>query len=103
MKQDSSNAAAKGSLSTARLFLKPSMRILARSLKSPAAGKRRAADKWRDLVGGISRKLEIRQADTLIQDLIRSDICRRFESGSAAVRYIIVLVHAVAAYSQSAD
>src|SRR6266849_5256302 len=103
MKQDSSNAAAKGSLFTARLFLKPSMRILARSRKSPAAGKRRAADDWRDLVGWISRKLEIGEPHALIHDLIRSDICRRFESGSAAVRYVIVLVHAIAAYTQSAD
>ena len=60
------------------------------------------ADESLDSVGRISRKFEIWQPHTLIHDLIRSGICWRFESFGAAVRYVIVLIHAVAAHPQSA-
>jgi len=57
-------AAAKDSLFTARLFLKPSKaRIRARSQKSPAEGNQRVAAEWNRLVVGF-RKLEIRPAHT---------------------------------------
>jgi hypothetical protein len=53
-----------------------------------------------DLVGGISRKFEVRQPHTLIHNLIRSDICGRFESFGAAAGHIVVLIHAVADLAQ---
>src|SRR6266699_1022447 len=101
-RKPSSNASAKGNLCTARRFPKPSKRTHARSQKSLAARNRRDPAKWNHSVGGISRKFEVRQPHTLIHDLIRSDICGSFESFGATTRYIVVLVHAVAAHTQSA-
>src|SRR6266849_9303716 len=102
MKLGSSIAVAKDSLFTARQFLKASKPIRVRSQKSPGARNRRAAADFSDLVGGISRKLEVRQPHALIHDLVRSDTRRRFESLGAAAGYIIVLIHAVAAHTQPA-
>jgi hypothetical protein len=57
----------------------------------------------KDLVGGISWKLEIGKPDTLIRDLIGTDIGGRLETGRAAISDVIVLIHTVAAHTQSTD
>jgi len=57
----------------------------------------------RILISRISREFEIWQAHALVHDLIGADTCGRFESFCAAAGHIIVLVHAVAADSESAN
>ncbi len=79
--------------------LKPLKRTLARSGRFPRGRNPWTAGEIRDLVCGISRKLEIRQPHTLIHDLICSDVCWSFESLGAAAGHIIVLIHAVAAHT----
>src|SRR5260370_23940138 len=103
MKLGSSIAVAKDSCLTARQYLKAAKPIRVRSQNSPGARNRRAAADFSDLVGGISRKLEVRQPHALIHDLIRADIRRRFESLGAAARYIIVLIDAVAPHTHPAS
>jgi hypothetical protein len=47
----------------------------------------------------IPGELEGRQPHALIHDLIGADICWRFKSGRATARYIVVLIHSVAAHT----
>src|SRR5260370_4124127 len=83
------------------LFLKPSKRTLERLPKSLAERNRRAADDPWDLIGGISRELEVRKPDALLDDLIGADGQRRFEAGGAATGHVVGLIHPVAANPES--
>src|SRR5260370_41753978 len=103
MKQASSNAAARGSLSTVNPC-RGRLKLTRRPSREWFEGRKlHGAAKLRELVGGISWKFEIRQPHALIHDLIRSNTCRSFESFGATVRYIIVLIYAVAAHTQPTD
>ena len=56
-----------------------------------------------ELIGRISRKLEVGKPDALVHDLICADTCWRLETLGSAARYVVVLIHAVAADSKFAN